>query len=98
MATFVQAATTPHVRWALQPEAVPYELRGDHIIIWWQHDYHGKILWHGSQERGTDMVFLPSTGNNHVMAEAEGHASNQFPGFPNEASNCSGSILVHVGP
>jgi hypothetical protein len=59
---------------------------------------HGGILRHGSQERGSDVVFLPSSGNDHVMEEAEGHASNQFSGFPDEASNCPSSVLVHARP
>jgi hypothetical protein len=37
-------------------------------------------------------------GNNHVMAEAEGHAGNQFLGFPDEASDCSSSVPMHIGP
>jgi hypothetical protein len=32
------------------------------------------------------------------MAEAEGHAGNQFLGFLDEASNCSSSVLVRAGP
>jgi hypothetical protein len=44
------------------------------------------------------MVFFPSTGNNHVMAEAEGHAGNQLLGFPNEASDSSSSVPLHTGP
>jgi hypothetical protein len=44
------------------------------------------------------MVFLPSAGNYHVTVEAEGHAGNQFPGFPDEASDCSGYVPMHTGP
>jgi hypothetical protein len=32
------------------------------------------------------------------MTEAEGYASHQLPGFPNEASDCSSSIPMHIGP
>jgi hypothetical protein len=39
------------------------------------------------------MVFLPSLGNEYVMAEAEGYASNQFP---DEASNCPSFVPVHA--
>jgi hypothetical protein len=92
MTTILQTTTTSHVWWAFWSKVVPYELQGDHIIIWWQHDCHG------SQERGSDMVFFPSLGNDHVMAEAEGHAGNQFPGFPDKASNCPSSVTVHAWP
>jgi hypothetical protein len=76
MATFVQATSATHVRWSLRPEAVSDELRSDHIIIWWQHDCHGKILCHGSQECCTDLVFFSHARNNHIMAEIEGHVSH----------------------
>jgi hypothetical protein len=75
-----------------------YELRGNQIIIWWQHSCHGEILLHGSQERGSDMVFFPSPRNDHVMAKAEGHAGNQLLGFPDEASNCPSLVPVHARP
>jgi hypothetical protein len=58
MATFLQAATTPHVLHALRPEAIPHKLRSNHIIIWWQHCYHGKVLCHGSKECGSDLVLV----------------------------------------
>jgi hypothetical protein len=32
------------------------------------------------------------------MAEAEGYASHQLPGFLDEASNCSSLIPMHTGP
>jgi hypothetical protein len=98
VATFVQTATTPHVLQALRPEAVSFELRGDHIIIWWQHRRHGEVLRHGSQECGSNIEFFPLAGNNHVKAKAEGHAGNQLPGFPDEVSDCSRSVPVHTGP
>jgi hypothetical protein len=41
---------------------------------------------------------LPFNRNNHVMAEAEGYASNQLLGFPDEASDYSSSITMHTGP
>jgi hypothetical protein len=96
VATFVQTATTPHVSRELRREAVPYELRGDHIITWWQHYRHGEVLRHGSQECGSNVVFFPSARNNHVMAEAEEHAGNRLPGFPDEDSDCSSSVPVHT--
>jgi hypothetical protein len=43
-------------------------------------------------------LFFPSTGNNHVMAEAKGHAGNQLLGFPDKANDCSSSIPMHTGP
>jgi hypothetical protein len=57
-----------------------------------------EILRHGSQERGSDVVFFPSPGNDHVMEKAKGHAGNQFSGFLDEASNCSSPIPVHTRP
>jgi hypothetical protein len=79
-------------------EAIPDELRSNHMIIWWQHYCHGKVLRHGSQECGSDLVFFFSTRNNHIMAETEGYASHKLPGLPNEASECSSSIPVHTRP
>jgi hypothetical protein len=76
IATILQATAASHVRWEFGSEAVSHELRSNHILIWWQHDCHGKILHHGSQECGSDVVFFPSPGNDHVMAKAEGHAGN----------------------
>jgi hypothetical protein len=32
------------------------------------------------------------------MAEAEGYASHQLSGFLDEASDCSSSIPMHIGP
>jgi hypothetical protein len=58
MTTFIQTATTPHVRRAFRPEAVPHELQSNHIIIWWQHCCHGEVLRHGSQKFGSNMVFV----------------------------------------
>jgi hypothetical protein len=81
MATFIQAAIASHVWWALWPEAIPHELRSNHIIIWWQHCCHGKVLRHGSQERGSDLVFFSSAGNNYIMAEAEEYAPHKLPGL-----------------
>jgi hypothetical protein len=98
MTTILQTTTTSHVWWAFWSEAVPYELRGDHIILWWQHCYYGKVLHHDSQECGSNVVFLPSVRNSHVMVEAEGHAGNQFLGFPDKATNTSSSIPMHTGP
>jgi hypothetical protein len=43
------------------------------------------------------MVFFSSAGNNHVMAEAEGYASNQLLGLSDKSSDCSSSFLVHKG-
>jgi hypothetical protein len=76
MATILQATVASHVRWAFGSEACSHELRSNHILIWWQHDCHGEILRHGSQECSSDVVFVPSPGNGHVMAKAEGHAGN----------------------
>jgi hypothetical protein len=42
MATFIHATSATHVQWSLRSEAVSDELQSDHIIIWWQHDCHGK--------------------------------------------------------
>jgi hypothetical protein len=66
--------------------------------MWWQHDCHGEILHHGSQESGLDVVFFPSPGNDHVMAKADRHAGNQLSGFPYEASNCPSLVTVHARP
>ena len=98
MATFVQTATTFHVWRAFWPKEVPHELRSNHIIIWWQYRCHGKVLCHGSQECGSNMVLFSLARNNHVVAEAEGYASHQLLGLSDEASDCSSPISVHTGP
>jgi hypothetical protein len=59
---------------------------------------HGKVLRHGSHKRGPDMVFLSSSRDNHIMAEAEGHASHQLLGLSSEASHCSGLVSMHTRP
>jgi hypothetical protein len=57
-----------------------------------------EVLRLGSPKCGSYMVFLSSAGDNYVMAEAEGHASHQLPGLPDEASHCSGFVPMHAGP
>jgi hypothetical protein len=57
-------------------EAISDELRSNHIFIWWQYCSHGEILRHGSQKCCTNLVLLSSARNNHIMAEAEGHADH----------------------
>jgi hypothetical protein len=44
------------------------------------------------------MVFFPSARDNHVMAEAQGHAGYQFPRISNEASHSSSLVPVHARP
>jgi hypothetical protein len=44
------------------------------------------------------MIFFSSVRNNHVMTEAQGYASHQLPGFPDEASDYSSSIPMHTRP
>jgi hypothetical protein len=79
MAPIIQATPAPHVWWALRSEAVSDELRSNHIFVWGQYHSHGEILHHGSQECCANLVLLSSARNNHIMAEAEGHADHQFP-------------------
>jgi hypothetical protein len=45
-----------------------------------------------------NMVLFSSARNNYFMAEAEGYASHQFTGFPDEASHCPSYVPVHAGP
>jgi hypothetical protein len=73
MATIAQAISATHVRWSLRPEAVSDELRSNHIIIWWQHDCHRKILRHGSQKCCSNMIFFSKARNNHIMTDIEGY-------------------------
>jgi hypothetical protein len=61
-----------------------------------QHYCHGEVLRHGSQKRGSDMVFLSSTRDNYVVEEAEGHASHQLLGLSDDASHCSGPVSMHA--
>jgi hypothetical protein len=42
------------------------------------------------------MVFFSSARNYHFMAEAQGHAGDKLPRFPNEASYSSGSVSMHA--
>jgi hypothetical protein len=76
MATFIQATPATHVRWSLRPKAVFDELRSDHIIIWWLHDCHGKVLCHGSQKCCSNTVFLSQARNNYIMAKVEGYVGH----------------------
>jgi hypothetical protein len=86
-----------HVRWTLRPEAVFDELRSNHIFVWWQYCSYGEVFCHGCQECCTNLVLLSSARNNHVMAEAEGHADYQFPRVSNDAGHRSSFIPVHSG-
>jgi hypothetical protein len=63
-----------------------------------QHCSHGEILRHGSQECRTNLVLLSLARNNHIMAEAEGHADHQFSRVPDEAGHCSSFVPVHARP
>jgi hypothetical protein len=65
------------------------------FFIWWQYCSHGEILRHGSKKCCTNLVFLSSAGNNHIMAIAEGHAYHQFPRVSDETSHCSSFVPVH---
>jgi hypothetical protein len=65
--------------------------------FWWQYCSHGEVFRHGCQECCTNLVLLSSAKNNHVMAEAEGHADYQFPRVSNEAGHRSSFIPVHLG-
>jgi hypothetical protein len=76
MATFIQATPATHVQWSLRPEEVFDELQSDHIIIWWQHSYHGKVLCHDSQKCCSNMVFFSQARNNYNMAEVEGYVGH----------------------
>jgi hypothetical protein len=87
-----------HVWWAFGSKAISDELRGNNILVWGQRCCHGKVLCHGSPKRGSDMVFLPSARDNHIMAEAEGHASHQLPRLLDEASHRSGLVSMHTRP
>jgi hypothetical protein len=86
-----------HVRRTLRPEAIFDELRSNHIFVWWQYYSHGEVFRHGCQECCTNLVLLSSARNNHVMAEAEGHADYPFSRFSNKAGHRSSFILVHPG-
>jgi hypothetical protein len=44
------------------------------------------------------MVLFSSARDNHVMAEAQGHAGNQFSRLSDEASHSSGLVPVHTRP
>jgi hypothetical protein len=95
LASVLQATSTLHVRRALRSEAVSDELRSNNIFLWWQYCSHGEVFRHGHQECCTNLVLLPSTRNNHIMAEAEGYADYQFPRVSNEVGHRSSLIPVH---
>jgi hypothetical protein len=44
------------------------------------------------------MVFFSSARDNHVMAEAQGHAGYQFSRLSDEASHSLGLVPVHTRP
>jgi hypothetical protein len=98
MATILQATSVTHVRWALGPKAILDELLGNNILIWRQRSYHGKVLRHGSPKCGSDMVLFSPARDNHVMAEAQGHAGYRFSRLSDEASHSSGLVPVHTRP
>jgi hypothetical protein len=98
MTSYVQATPATHVRWPLRSEAISNELRSNHIILWWQHNCHGKILRRGGQECCSNLVFLSQARNNYVLAKAEGHVDHQLSRISDEASNCLGLIPVHTRP
>jgi hypothetical protein len=92
MTIILQATSATHVRWALGPKAILDELQSNNILIWRQHSCHGKVLRHGSPKRGPDMILFSSARDNHVMAEAQGHAGYQFSRLSDEASHSSGLV------
>jgi hypothetical protein len=98
MATILQATSATHVRWAFGPKAILDELWGNNILIWRQHSCHGKVLRHGSPKCGQDMVLFSRARDNHVMAEAQGHAGYQFSRLSDKSSHSSGLVPVHTRP
>jgi hypothetical protein len=96
MTPVIQATSAPHVSWALRPEAVPDELQSNYIFVRGQYCSHGEVLRHGSSKRGPNMVLFSPAWDNHVMAEAQGHAGYQFSRLSDEASHSSGLVLVHT--
>jgi hypothetical protein len=44
------------------------------------------------------MVLFSSARDNHVMAEAQGHAGYQFSGLSDEVSHSSSLVPVHTRP
>jgi hypothetical protein len=98
MPPIIQAAPAPYVWWALRPEAVSNELWSNHIFIWGQHCSHGEIFCHGSQKCRTDLVLFSLARNNHIMAEAEGHADHHLPRVSDKAGHCSGFVPVNARP
>jgi hypothetical protein len=98
MPPIIQATLASHVWWALRFEVVSDELRSNYIFLWGQYSSHGEILRRGSQECCANLVLLPSAKNNHIMAEAKGHADHQFPRVLDEAGYCSSFVPVHTRP
>lgn len=98
MATFVKATSIAHVQWPLWPEAVSYELRSNHIILWWRYRRHGQVFCHGGQKCCPNLVLLSQARNNHNLAEVEGHVDHKFQGVLDEAGNCSSFVPMHTRP
>ena len=94
----IQATSASHVWWALRSKAVSDELRNNYIFVRGQYRSHGEVLRHGSPECSLDMVFFSSARDYHVMAEAQRHASYQFPRLSNKASHSSIHVPVHARP
>lgn len=69
MATTIQATPTTNVWWTFRSGAIFNELRSHNIILWWQHGSNSKIVCHGSQNCGLNMVFFSSTRHCDLMAE-----------------------------
>jgi hypothetical protein len=55
-----------------------------------------QLLWqspsYGGPKRGLDMVLFSSARDNHVMAEAQGHAGYHFSGLSDKASHSSSLV------
>jgi hypothetical protein len=98
VATILQATQLPMYDGHSDPKQFLMSYEATNILVWGQRCCHGKILCHGGQKRGPDLVFLPSAKNNHIMAEAQGYASHQFPRLLDKANHCSGFVSMHARP
>jgi hypothetical protein len=81
-----------------QTQAIPDELRSNHILIWGQYYSHGEVLRYGSQKRSSNLVLLSSARDNYILVEAKGYVSEQLSGISNKASHCPSSLSVYTGP
>jgi hypothetical protein len=82
----------------LDPKQFLMSYEATNILVWGNTVVMAKSFVMVVRSVALDLVFLPSAKNNHIMAEAQGYASHQFPRLSDEANHCSGFVSMHTRP